>query len=240
MCIQHPETLGIKLLGITCGFHTLWNVSCNGAMWFVYSLIIIKILGQISGKWSNLALCLFSAVFAYWYNTESHGNNWAVVNAIVLYPFFALGNIAKDSIKGASAWIRNHRLASIAMALLVFFSDLLLVRHNGMVWVFMGAVGDNLALFYINALAMSFVVYLLSCCLTFRNRNMEVISSGTIVILALHFILIGRMRPFIDNLHINVYGMEILEFCLSVLILLIFIPVIRFTPSILLGGRNKS
>lgn len=239
MCIQHPEILGIKLLGIICGFHTLWNVSCNGAMWFVYSLIIIKILGQISGKWLNLALCLLSIIFAYLYNMESHGNNWSVVNSIVLYPFFVLGNIAKGSIKEASAWIRNHRLVSIAIALLVFLSDLLLVRYNGMVWVFMGAVGKNLALFYINALAMSFVVYVLSCCLTFRNRNMEVVSSGTIVILALHFILIGRMRPFIDRLHFNVYGMDIIEFCLSVLILLIFIPVIRFTPSLLLGGRKK-
>ena len=240
MCIQHPEILGVKLLGITCGFHTLWNVSCNGTMWFVYSLIIIKILGQLSGKWLHLALCLFSVIFAYWYNTESHENNWALVNAIILYPFFSLGYIAKAFVKNTAVWIQNHRIVSLAIALLVFFLALLPVSYNGMVWVFRGAVGDNIALFYIDAVAMSFVVYVLSCCLTFRNRNMEIISSGTIVILALHVILIGRMRPYIDNyLYVNVYGMDIIEFCLSVLILLIFIPVIKFTPSILLGGRRK-
>ncbi len=240
MCIQHPDLLCVKLLGITLGFHTLWNVSCNGTMWFVYSLILIKIISQLSNRYMNVVLCLLSVIFAYWYNMESHENNWAVVNAVILYPFFVIGNVCREQIKGISTWVTGHRCYSAIIVMLMFVPSLWMVRNNGMVWVFQGGTGTNLALFYINALTLSFMLFVISCIVTIQRSWVRVISSGTIVILALHIILIGRMRPFIDgSLYLGTYGREVCEFCLSVLILMIFIPIIKITPIILLGGRKN-
>ncbi len=199
-----------------------------GGFWFVYTLMILKIILQFTNKaifhllWGILFL-----FFAYFINNNDiqfHGENpfstpWAITNTFVSYPFFMIGHYLSKLKSNISNYnVNKYTFCWIFLSLIVVF----LCGHNHeYVFIFMCGYGDNLFLFLIGGLAGSVLVFFISKLLDkFRWKFITEISIGTLIILGFHIHLIKICKHFIHHRSIT-------DALLSVLIVLAFVPIIR-------------
>lgn len=81
-----------SMLAVLGGFHTLNDAAGCSNLWFVYSLIIIKLVYQIAGKKTNLLLCILCLAGTWIYNQYLNIElRWAVADCMLAFPFFLLG-----------------------------------------------------------------------------------------------------------------------------------------------------
>lgn len=109
-------------------------------------------------------------------------------------------------------------------------------------YLFSGHYGNNIFLFVLAALSGTAMVYLLSKLLdSVRWHGLRIISSGTIVILTFHREFIHPLSKLFDKLDMSLIMQNVAIFLSSVVIVLVFIPIImlleRYAP-ILLGKRK--
>ena len=216
--------------GMVSGFDTLW---------FVYTLILLKIIYQFCH--SSKCFYAFIAVMlalAYVYNhSDLSGMLFflnepnAVVDLFTAYPFFALG-----------VFLRNYKEMLVAMnnkAILVamFACGLLLVTlcsmYNGSVGVYRCNYGVNLFLFLTGAVAGTVMVWALSKFLGYAPKTISVISRGTIIILGFHKIMIDFVWAF--------FTPSVFDVVFAILIIVLFIPFIviieKYFP--LMAGKYR-
>lgn len=252
---QSLTVLCHSLEGILLGFHNFKGAPGCGGLWFIMTLLWVKLLTQTFGKirygiFVFLLLCLPMAVV---YRNAIYGTameywGMSIGNMFVSFPFFVLGfymSHYKQQIVSFSEKIKQNRgrmltVCSLGGVILMF----LLAPSNGVVYMIYGGYGNYFSLYLLNGMAGIVVVFLCSLFLekTRWTRYTRHINVGSIMILATHMFLVSRLNPLlIKTLGDYEIAYELSTVVMSVFILVLFIPAIKLVQScfsIALGGRN--
>ena len=205
-----------------------------GAMWFVYTLCIVKVLFQyVQSIKINIILSVCFLVLAYYINQRDIyiANAW--VNVLLAHPFFLFGIIVKKT--GVLEKEISH--TTLMLLLAISFTIVGIVTYyNGWVAFYLCAYGKSLWLFLIGSIGGILLVYGLGKLLDkFHLDWMNHLSQGMIAILGLHIFFIQAIRilPF--------YETSLLDYLYSAMIMALFVPIIRLLATyfpILLGARK--
>lgn len=228
------------------GFHSLNDAPGCSNLWFVYSLVIVKLLFQVSSGRRDMALAMACLAGAVVYNDILHLEwRWAVSNCLLAYPFFIIGNSLrdKDIVQRLVISARQYRYGATFAAVLLIAVTYIVGTQNGQAKLYMGQYANNIVLFAIGALTGSMAVFVLSALLDgVRLKITRVISSGTIVILVFHRELLHPLLKEIGKMDTSsLLTVNTLVFASAVIVVLAFYPIIllvkRFFPIVL--GRRK-
>mgnify|MGYP004492240195 FL=1 len=228
------------------GFHSLNDAPGCSNLWFVYSLVIVKLLFQVSSGKRDIALAMACLAGAVVYNDILHLEwRWAVSNCLLAYPFFIIGNSLrdKDILQRLVISARQYRYGAALAAALLIAVTYIVGTQNGQAKLYMGQYANNIVLFAIGALTGSMAVFVLSALLDgVRLKITRVISSGTIVILVFHRELLHPLLKEIGKMDTSsLLTVNTLVFASAVIVVLAFYPIIllvkRFIPIVL--GRRK-
>lgn len=194
------------------------------ALWFVYTLILLKIIYQFCHS-DRLFFALIAVMLplAYIYNnSDLSGYPFflkepnSVVDLCTAYPFFALGVLLRNYKEMIN--VLNNKVMLIA----AFVCGLLLVAlcytYNGYVGMFRCDYGGSIFLFLVGGIAGTVMIWTLSMLFGCASRGVAIISRGTIIILGFHKILIDLARTF--------FSPSVFDVVFATLILLLFIPLI--------------
>ena len=205
-----------------------------GALWFVYSLILCRLLMQAilnlgkAMRPSVVILVLVNVAFlllSYLYSQKGVVLFNAAVDVLLAFPFFTIGFLMsplRNKLSSVpSGWIAA---ALPPLAAIVWLCG----RYNETVLLYKCVYGSNLALCLIGGIAgflfLTGISSLLERMLG-KRRIIELLGSGTIIILGLHVILVLVYELFIRTaLNPSSRGMEL--YMVALAILLAFIPVI--------------
>lgn len=228
------------------GFHSLNDAPGCSNLWFVYSLVIVKLLFQVSSGKCDIALAMACLAGAVVYNDILHLEwRWAVSNCLLAYPFFVIGNSLrdKDILQRLVTSARQYRYGAALAAALLIAVTYIVGTQNGQAKLYMGQYANNIVLFAVGALTGSMAVFVLSALLDgVRLKITRVISSGTIVILVFHRELLHPLLKEIGKTDISsLLTVNTLVFVSAVIVVMAFYPIIllvkRFIPIVL--GRRK-
>lgn len=228
------------------GFHSLNDAPGCSNLWFVYSLVIVKLLFQVSSGKRDIALAMACLAGAVVYNDILHLEwRWAVSNCLLAYPFFIIGNSLrdKDILQRLVISARQYRYGAALAAALLIAVTYIVGTQNGQAKLYMGQYANNIVLFAIGALTGSMAVFVLSALLDgVRLKITRVISSGTIVILVFHRELLHPLLKEIGKTDTSsLLTVNTLVFVSAVIVVMAFYPIIllvkRFIPIVL--GRRK-
>lgn len=228
------------------GFHSLNDAPGCSNLWFVYSLVIVKLLFQVSSGKRDIALAMACLAGAVVYNDILHLEwRWAVSNCLLAYPFFIIGNSLrdKDILQRLVISARQYRYGAALAAALLIAVTYIVGTQNGQAKLYMGQYANNIVLFAIGALTGSMAVFVLSALLDgVRLKITRVISSGTIVILVFHRELLHPLLKEIGKMDTSsLLTVNTLVFASAVIVVVAFYPIIllvkRFIPIVL--GRRK-
>lgn len=217
------------------GFH-----SSIGALWFVYTLVLLKILLQYLPKygWYLIIIFLLASVVLNYCPIELYGHKVqdvanAIVDTCLAYPFFFFGYYLKKFREQlCTCKITWKWLIPVFAAILSIY---VCGSVNGNVYLYINRYGNYLPLCLLGGLTGSFLTYFISKALDkCRNQVTYIISKGSIIILGFHGWLITCFRKiFVD--------VSWLDFILALCILLMFVPFIllveRYFP--LLMGKYR-
>lgn len=222
------------VFGMVSGFDTLW---------FVYTLIILKVICQycISVR-LFYGLTIVMLVLAYIYNNNDYSGfpffmnePNAIVNVSIAYPFFAFG-VYLRSLREALDALDKWR--SLSGHVLVFLICLLVVavccRFNGYVAMYRCYYGENMFLFLTGGIAGSIMVFSFAKLLGKVQKAVLVVSRGTIIVLGFHkhfIILVRYFFPFASYMDI----------VFATLIVVLFVPLIIITEKhfTLMAGKYR-
>ena len=222
-----PENPLLFLSKLLIGLH-----DAVGGLWFVYTLIILKIILQFTPH-AYMHLLWFVAMFVLAY-VHNHYDislfgfhlsklDWSIPNTFVSYPFFIIGYAMRRWKKQISYYNPNkYTFCWIAVSLVLVF---LCGHRHRYVYMVLCQYGDNYLLFLIGGMAGSAFIFFLSKLLDhLRWRFITDISLGTILILGFHGHLVDAFRSIRS-------GISPLDLLFSIFIVLLFVPIIRFCQS---------
>lgn len=240
-----------SLFGVTFGFHSFNGASGCGNLWFVYALIVMKIIFQlfVRGSGSMLVVCVLSLCGAITYNYFGVELAWGVADAMLAMPFFLLGYLGSSVFKARfDSFVRNMSNVSAplrwCMAAMLMAYTYIVGLYNGEASMFMGQYGNNLPLFVSGAITGSLAILVVSNLLDrVKLSVVPVISAGSIVILEFHREFLHPMMKLINKLGPSTWQEVMLTFLLSLAATLAFVPIImilkRYFP-IVFGRRAQN
>lgn len=218
------------LFGMVSGFDMLW---------FVYTLIILKIFYQYCPSTKLFhSLIPVMLVLAYIYHSVGHLTTLFIlnepnsfINICTAYPFFALGLVGRDY-KNMLIGLNNKiKLISFVACGLLLIA--LCGKYNGYVGMYCADYGGNIFLFLLGAVAGTIMIWAISKLLGNAPKAIVVISRGTFVILGFHKMLIDFVRAYLSP--------SFLDIAFAMLIILLFIPIIltieKYLP--LMAGKYR-
>ena len=239
-----------SVLAVLGGFHTLNDAAGCSNLWFVYSLIIIKLVYQVAGSKTNILLGAACIMGAWWYNNCMDMElRWAVTDCMLAYPFFLLGRYIAQNNMLQQACTQLCKLNTrgkgllAGATLLLFVITYLIGEENGQARMYMNLYGNSLIWFAVAAMTGSIALL----CITFLMDNIEskfaqIISGGTIVILVFHRELLHPLLKWISQQQFDALTSDALMAVASVLVLIAFYPIILIVKRcfpIVLGRRMK-
>lgn len=203
-----------------------------GPFWFVYTLVILKVIFQFTGKaYLNIVWTACFLFFAYIINNNDiviHGVNvfeksWAIPNTFVAYPFFIIGQFFRKW-KDRLATYKPGKYTAIWM--LLCLSIIFICGHgHKYVYLYECGYGDNIFLFLLGGVGGTAFVFFISKVLErFTCKAVTDISVGTTLILGFHINLVNLFRFFFRT-------MSVADVLFTVIILQAFIPLIRLCAS---------
>lgn len=184
------------IIGLITGFHS--SLKC---LWFVYTLICLKLILQFAKKRYIFILLLFLlpllGVTLDLYRPVINGYNLvaksnAIINTTLAYPFFIFGYYLRIH----KAQINDYR--NFPIEILCFTISILTLfvsaYYNSPVWMWINGYGSNFFLFILGGLAGSACILIISKWLgNFAAKSVIIISKGTILILAFHYYMIPKI-----------------------------------------------
>lgn len=240
-----------SLFGVTFGFHSINEASGCGNLWFVYALVIIKLIYQlfVRGGRSMLVVSLLAAGGALVYNHFNVEMAWGVTDALLAMPFFMFGNLGSslfaDRFNGFVGKLSHTAVMSRVLMAAVFFAATYVIGlYNGSASMFMCRFGDNFGLFVLGAFTGCFAMLVVANLLDkVRLSVVGVIAGGSIVILEFHREFLHPVMKIINKSDLPLTLENILIFLLAVAATLAFVPIIlilkRYFP-VVLGRRADS
>jgi fucose 4-O-acetylase-like acetyltransferase len=221
----------------------VWGIPIDGITWFIYALIIMKLLIDLvnKAKIKNTIVtlyCLISICLAYFIWKDDKVNiNFTIDSFFNFFPFFILGYTLRKNKYLAKAnesnIITNFTIAIISIAL----SLMILILSSGMPYIIQRIN------FYLLGIIGSLVIVALSICINKGNRLIYTISYGTIIILGIHWMFIGLTNFVLERImHIkdiiyNIPESIIIVFCITFINYFIIQFCKKYFP-IILGGRR--
>lgn len=198
-----------------------YNAGGLGVLWFVYTLIICKILLQfIPNKHECIfviSLCFIMLVIAYILNIKGVIIYNSIVNCLLCFPFFSIGYLLRPLRTNLSNIKSKYQIAICITSLIIV---LLCGQNNETVMLYKNSYGNNILLCLIGGFSGTCLIYSVSLLLNNTLSGViQVISGGTLLVLGLHYIIIHIVWQFI-----NVNGL--FRYIESIIILLMLIPLI--------------
>jgi Fucose 4-O-acetylase and related acetyltransferases len=199
-------------------------VSSFDNLWFVYTLILLKIIFQYcSSRKFFYSLIIVMLAIAFLYNTLDFSgfpfflnNPNCVINVCIAFPFFALGLFISDY------KYRLNELSHKMKLVLISLCGLLLVSvcwfYNGTVGMHQCNYGGNMLLFLLGGVSGSIMIFAVSKLLGHTSKMVAIISRGTIIILGFHKLFIGLIGAF--------FPLSYLDIIFAALIVVLFVPLI--------------
>lgn len=202
-------------VGLLTGQHRFLEVC-----WFIYTLALLKVISfYIRGNGFRVLLAVVFLVAAYLLAPVIQLHDWrnAALCVLLAYPFFVMGHLltASGFAQRALPW-----WACVIGIILSFAALSCIVRANGDVFLYRFIFGNDLALCLLGGLAGTATLFFVSKLLDFPAGWIRTLAVGSVVTLGFHRYLIVFYRHFFDK---NPF-----DFLVAFIILLIFIPVIRF------------
>lgn len=234
-----------SVIAVLGGFHSLNDMPGCSNLWFVFSLIIIKLFYQCLDRRGCAALAICSLLGAWLYNEVFHIElRWALADCMLAYPYFILGKyLSQMQIEQTCLPKTTCERWRLSVSILLLFVIVYTVSgYNGQVKMYMNMYGNSLLLFIVAALCGSAAIFALSLLLNqYSSKLLRVISSGTILILVFHRELLHPLLKWIGHQDLGIYTSDFLMALSSALVLLAFYPLIlivkKFFPIVL--GRRK-
>lgn len=235
------DTFLCSLLGLCLGIANVDNHGGCGGLWFVMTLLLLKVIYQYMSltKVTLLVLAMFPMIFLY--RNAIIGSSYeywgfCLGSIFVAYPFFLLGyllsNFSYHKIALLSSNLeRKYRTLSCLLGVVVLILLYVISPTNGVVYMIYGGFGKQFYLFMLYSLIGIIGVYLMAIAFS-RSRCtkwVQIISFGNIIILAFQGYFIERIAPRLETLTsgkntLYEYGSVIA----SIIIMLLFIPIIRW------------
>lgn len=218
------------LFGMVSGFDNLW---------FVYTLILLKIIFQYCRS-SVLfyALTVVMLALAYIYNNYDLSafpfflnEPNAIVDVCTAYPFFALGILAHDYKTILKEW--NHKGMLVMTGVCGFLLVSVCCSYNGSVGLHCCDYGGNMLLCLLGGISGTMMVFAVSKLLGHASKYVVVISRGTIIILGFQKIIIALVRVF--------FPVSYADIVFALVIVILFIPIILWTEKYfpLMAGKYR-
>ena len=167
-----------SIIAVVGGFHKLHDASGCSNLWFVYTLIIIKILYQsfATGKAQMLTMSVLAFAGAIVYNACELDWMWSVTNVMLALPFFMLGNWFASYQKESFEKVFNYlKLKGVKLIIpLIVITTVITYTvgyYNDSADLFQNQYGNNFILFIIGALSGSSMIFLYSVLLDNFNHN---------------------------------------------------------------------
>lgn len=217
-----------------------------GGMWFVYTLIVLKVILQFLPikKSSLFCICLFLfglLISLKNYNYYLFGIDFSVhpnsiLNICTAFPFFLIGYLLK---KYSDRLDMFNNFKYFLMGGLLICIVFLCGYYNNFVWMYKNQFGNNFLLFLIGGFAGTALIYLISKLIILNKKYLfyiQTLARGMILILGFQMIFI--------KIFIHLFPTRsLLDTLFSLFIMIIFIPIILFVEKffpILLGNRKIS
>lgn len=240
-----------SVTAVMTGFHNLHDAPGCSNLWFVYTLIVIKLLFCAFGKTNKgvAGLVVMSVIGAIAYNASDCRMSWAVTDAFVAMPFFVTGNLLTYNLKNGYARLIDSicRLGAVSKALLTIMLITLtfvIAECNGFAKMFKGEYGNNFLLFLLAAVTGTMFVFVVSLWLRrYDLKAVRIISLGSLVILTYHKEFNHPMLKLIHNADMDAMSETVATFFGSIISLLAFIPIVmilqKIFPMVLGMSRAK-
>jgi acyltransferase len=162
----------------------------TGPIWYVYSLMVIRIVYQFLYKRRCLlyTMALFCILLSMYLNYNNLHLPWAVIANVIGFPLFMLGNRCRSF--DVSLWVNSIYIKKYWMLLLVLLLSIInytLSGINGPAYLYINEYGNNIILFYLLAILGTISVFIISVLLSKHSPQwMHTTSMGTILILGFH------------------------------------------------------
>ena len=157
--------------------------------------------------------------------------SWSIINVFISIPYFIMGIYLRninymDNIKNYTTKKLNF------LFVLIFFIQYFLSYYNGVANMVINDYGKSILLFYVLGMSGSIMIFIISIIIERSSISqlygsiIKTISSGTILILGFHMIFV---RIFMCLFKLTFIEKDIFCYPASIIILLLFIPIIIFT-----------
>lgn len=198
------------------------------SMWFVYTLLLIKLIETIltqKVKYIVAVVCLGGAIYISQYELT-----WAVTDFLLAFPLYVFGQICAKQGGSVLTYLKKlHFGGKIISSVVLLFITYAVSLHNGFVKMYMGGYGNNIFLFLFGALSGTFAIFLISLALEkVKWKYLILLSTGTIVILEFQTYFLFVIHHLLVVILKCEQGMDTITFFCTIGVMLIFIPIIKF------------
>ena len=183
------------LLGMLVGddMVTPHSYMALGALWFLMALFVVKTLFygiqklavRVNGRFLPLYFTLIAVVsVAVFLCIRNRFSFWSLDSAFMALPFYMLGCLAKK--KSLFDVLTKSQYTAFAICAASFVYLYFIGLKNGRIDMNASVYGNNILMFYINAVVGSIMVILMCNFVTRRNAFLSTIGEYTIVVLGMH------------------------------------------------------
>lgn len=195
------------------------------AMWFVYTLCVLKIILQFIPSKHEHIVFIVLIMLCISGNIELHNHNVCIfnswVNVLTALPFFLVGYYLRQYKIKLSFDKKIHKLSVLTLPFCIAIIYLC-GKYNSFVYIYCAGYGKSYFLFILGGIVLVYIFSLFTE--KFANQAfMKILGGGTIVLLGLQnfFMLVFDK---LGVLHLNVF----FDYMLPIVVLLICTPMITF------------
>ncbi len=240
----------ITVGAILGGFHTIDGIQGCSNLWFVYSLMIVRLIHHfVKGNRNWLVgLSLLSITTIYLLNRYIDLPNWAVTDALIALPFFTIGHLLRtiwwNGVERLINKIKSARTISLVGAFAILAVAVYFIGEaNGSAKLYAGNYGNSIFLLFLGALIGSAMLMIPSVALDCKQPKFLVwLAAGNIVTLTFHREILHTPLKMIRNSDLQPWFQDICTFLISCATLACFIPIcwiiVKYLP-IFIGKRGN-
>lgn len=239
-------TFPMSCVLILGGFHSLNGISGLGTMWFVYSLILIKVIFNrcITSKkliFLLTGVCLSATV---WLGNQDYCFSNAWIDTLLAIPFYSIGFLCARYNKQIERFTTIYSLSFRIVLIIIIACVLYFVSlYNGCVYMFSGKYGNNFLLFLLASSLGIIMMIILSKGINIFPKQIALLANGTILILGFQTYFYQTLQSILLKCGISaeLWLYDFLTLLGSACIVLAFYPISitvkKFFP-VLMGMRK--